>query len=58
MGWKLIGMIIPRLVRFADEIKSKGLPATLSKSKDPIVQNYFELMKEIEEQWQDKKAKV
>ncbi|GAA3314916.1 hypothetical protein GCM10020331_008670 [Ectobacillus funiculus] len=36
-------------------LKSKGLPATLSKSRDPIVQNYFELVEEIEKQWQDKK---
>jgi chromosome partitioning protein len=58
MGWKLFDTVIPRSVRFADEIKSKGLPATLSKSKDPIVQNYFELVEEIEKQWQDKKARV
>lgn len=53
MKWRLFHTNITRSVRFADQVREKGLPATLSKAKDPVVQNYFELVKEIEEAWQE-----
>lgn len=43
--------IIPRSIRFADELKKQGKPATLSLPKHPVVQNYYELAKEIEKKW-------
>jgi chromosome partitioning protein len=57
-GWKLFDTVIPRSVRFADELKRQGLPATISLPKHPLVKNYFEFAKEIEEAWQEKKEKV
>lgn len=53
-GWKLFDTAIPRSIRFADELKRQGLPATLSLSNHQIVKKYFELVKEIEELWQEK----
>lgn len=58
MDWKLFDIVISRSVRFADELKRQGLPATLSMPNHPIVKKYFELAKEIEEQWQEREVKV
>ncbi|PFP29356.1 chromosome partitioning protein ParA [Bacillus sp. AFS073361] len=57
-GWKLFDTVITRSVRYADEIKEQGLPATLSFPKHPTVKKYFELAKEIEEAWQEKKVEA
>jgi chromosome partitioning protein len=57
-GWKIYDSVIPRSIRFADEVDQQNLPATISLPKHPIVKHYFELAKEIEEQWQEKAVKA
>jgi len=57
-GWKLFETVISRSIRFADELKQQGLPATLSLPKHNIVKKYFDLAKEIEEVWQEIKVKA
>lgn len=41
--------VIPRSVRFAASVAYDKLPATLTDVKNPIVMNYFELLKEAEQ---------
>lgn len=57
-GWKIYDSVIPRSIRFADEVDQQNLPATLSLPKHHIVKIYFDLVKEIEDQWQEKAVKA
>jgi chromosome partitioning protein len=47
-GIRMFESFIPRSVRFAASIAYNGLPATLSDSKNAVVHNYFDLLKEVE----------
>lgn len=44
---KVFDTVIPRSVRFATSVAHKGRPATLTNIDDPLVQSYYELVKEM-----------
>lgn len=44
---KIFDTVIPRSVRFANSIAYKGKPATLTNKNHPLVNSYFELVKEM-----------
>lgn len=46
-GIRLFETTIPRSVRFANSTAFDSLPATIADSKDKVVQNYFQLAKEM-----------
>jgi chromosome partitioning protein len=46
---KMFETVIPRSVRFASSVAYSKLPAVLTDSKNDIVNNYFELLKEIKQ---------
>ncbi|NRD81135.1 ParA family protein [Bacillus sp. BRMEA1] len=46
---RMFETVIPRSVRFAASVAYERKPATLTDSKNPLVQAYFDLLKEIEE---------
>jgi chromosome partitioning protein len=46
---KMFETVIPRSVRFAASVAYERKPATLTDSKNPIVQAYFDLLQEVEE---------
>jgi chromosome partitioning protein len=51
--WHMFDTVIPRSIRFADELRKAGLPATISFPNHYIVKRYYDLAKEIELQWQE-----
>lgn len=57
-NWHVFDTVIPRSVRFPDEIRRSGLPATISFPNHKIVAKYKELAKEIEDRWQENKVTV
>lgn len=48
-GIHMFETVIPRSVRFATSIAYERKPATLTDSKNPIVQAYFDLLQEVKE---------
>lgn len=48
-GIKMFDTVIPRSVRFAASVAYERKPATLTEAKHPLVQAYFDLLKEVEE---------
>src|SRR5690625_2747904 len=45
---KMFDTIIPRSVRFANSVAYEGNPATLTDKNHPLVQSYFDLVKEMD----------
>jgi chromosome partitioning protein len=48
-GIRMFDTIIPKTVRFASSVAIEKLPATLTDQNHPLVQSYFELAKEMDE---------
>jgi chromosome partitioning protein len=48
-GIRMFETVIPRSVRFAASVAYERKPATLTDAKNPLVQAYFDLLQEVEE---------